>query len=102
MIDALLAKGLQDEEPVVKPQAGEGVGVVEAPRGLLIHNYEYDDNGKCVKANCIIPTGQNLANLNYDMKAMDALMADKSAEEATLLLEMMVRAYDPCISCSTH
>ena len=54
------------------------------------------------KANCIIPTGQNLNNIENDFKALLPNILDKSKEEITLNLEMMVRAYDPCISCSAH
>jgi coenzyme F420-reducing hydrogenase alpha subunit len=54
------------------------------------------------KANCIIPTAQNLQNIEDDMTAMVPTILDKSQEEITLQLEMLVRAYDPCISCSCH
>lgn len=82
--------------------AGTGVGAVEVPRGILYHEYTYDDKGYMQKANCIIPTGQNLNNIEEDFAALLPNILDKSKEEITLLLEMMVRAYDPCISCSTH
>jgi len=53
-------------------------------------------------ANCIIPTGQNLANIEADMRALAPQILDRPKNEITLALEMLVRAYDPCISCSTH
>ena len=83
-------------------QAGVGVGAVEVPRGILYHEYSYNAQGLMEKANCIIPTGQNLNNIENDFRALLPTILDKSKEEITLLLEMMVRAYDPCISCSTH
>jgi coenzyme F420-reducing hydrogenase alpha subunit len=86
----------------VKPRAGRGVGAVEVPRGLLFHEYEVDDSGTIVDANLIIPTGQNLANIESDFRAFVPNVLDRSREEVTLLLEMLVRAYDPCISCATH
>ena len=86
----------------VRPRAGRGVGAVEAPRGLLVHDYTYDGRGRCTKANCVIPTGQNLANLDADMQAYLGQIADRSEDEIRLGLEMLVRAYDPCISCSAH
>jgi len=92
------------EEPL-KPEegaAGDGVGAVEVPRGILYHNYAIDKNGIIKDVNCIIPTGQNLANIEQDMKAFLPQMLDKTKEEITLLMEMLVRAYDPCISCSAH
>lgn len=81
---------------------GTGIGAVEVPRGILYHEYSYDDKGYMQKANCIIPTGQNLNNIENDFRALLPNILDKSKEEITLMLEMMVRAYDPCISCSTH
>jgi sulfhydrogenase subunit alpha len=103
IIDELLTRGIQPEEPPeVDVKAGEGVGSCDVPRGILFHNYVYDENGVCVKANCIIPTNQNYANLNADMQALLPQILDKPQEEIRLMMEMLVRAYDPCISCSTH
>jgi sulfhydrogenase subunit alpha len=87
---------------VVDVKGGEGVGSCDVPRGILFHNYVYDDDGNCVEANCIIPTNQNMANLNQDMKALLPQIMDKPQDEIRLTLEMLVRAYDPCISCSAH
>ena len=98
----ILNTGLQEEEIEVRPRQGRGVGVVEAPRGLLIHDYEYDERGRCKRANCIIPTGQNYANLDREMQAYVAQEARQPKEEIQRGLEMLVRAYDPCISCSVH
>jgi coenzyme F420-reducing hydrogenase alpha subunit len=98
----ILNTGLQEEEIEVRPRPGRGVGVVEAPRGLLIHDYEYDERGRCKRANCIIPTAQNYANLDRDMQAYVAQEARQPKEEIQRGLEMLVRAYDPCISCSVH
>jgi len=103
IIDELLTRGIQPEEPPeVDVKAGEGTGACDVPRGILFHNYVYDENGICVKANCIIPTNQNYANLNADMQALLPQILDKPQEEIRLMMEMLVRAYDPCISCSTH
>jgi coenzyme F420-reducing hydrogenase alpha subunit len=103
IIDQLLEKGIQPEEPALPTrQAGEGVGVCEVPRGLLIHNYSIGEDSKITGANCIIPTNQNIANLEGDMKALVPIIVEKPAKDMTLDLEMLVRAYDPCISCSVH
>ncbi len=103
IIDKLLETGLKDELPNQEPtQFGTGVGATEVPRGILYHEYTYDNKGRIVKANCIIPTGQNLANIDDDMKKLVPEIIDRSKEEITLQLEMLVRAYDPCISCSVH
>ncbi len=104
IIDELLTRGIKPEKPpeVSFNGGGEGVGSCDVPRGILFHNYVYDENGICTKANCIIPTNQNWANVNADMKAYLPQILDKPEDEIRLHLEMLVRAYDPCISCSTH
>jgi sulfhydrogenase subunit alpha len=102
IIDQLAKRGLKDEVPVVKPRAGRGVGAVEAPRGILFHDYTFDDKGILTKANCIIPTNQNHNNIQKDFEALAPTLLEKPEEEIKLNLEMLVRAYDPCISCSTH
>jgi len=103
LIDRLTNKGIKEEKPVsFKLKAGQGIGIVEVPRGILVHDYTLDDKGRCVKANCIIPTNQNHANIQKDMEELVPQIIDKPGEEIELNLEMLVRAYDPCISCSTH
>ncbi len=103
IIDQLLTRGVQPEQtPDVELKAGEGVGSCDVPRGILFHNYVYDEDGTCVEANCIIPTNQNMANLNADMREFVPQIMDRPQEEVRHLLEMLVRAYDPCISCSAH
>lgn len=102
LIDKLLERGIQWEEPVAPARlSGEGTGACEVPRGILFHNYVIEE-GYVVGANCIIPTGQNLANIEADMRTLVPQILDRSREDITLALEMLVRAYDPCISCSTH
>ena len=106
LINELESAGLQPQpdynKPEVKVKAGRGVGAVEVPRGILFHDYTYNERGVCTKANCIIPTNQNHGNIELDMKALVPKMLDKTEKEIELSLEMLVRAYDPCISCSTH
>jgi coenzyme F420-reducing hydrogenase alpha subunit len=106
LINELEAAGLQTQpdynKPDIKVKAGTGVGAVEVPRGILFHDYTYNDKGICTKANCIIPTNQNHSNIQQDMNALVPQIAEKTQKEIELTLEMLVRAYDPCISCSTH
>lgn len=106
IIEKLLDRGLEPQDeyhrPDVEVKAGRGVGVVEAPRGILIHDYTYDQNGKCTEANCIIPTNQNHANIQNDMESLVPKILGESEDKIEKTLEMLVRAYDPCISCSTH
>ena len=102
LIDALLEMEIAWEDPALPTrESGEGVGACEVPRGTLFHHYTIED-GQIVGANCIIPTGQNLANIELDMKALVPTMLDRTQQQITHALEMLVRAYDPCISCSTH
>ncbi len=102
LIDVLLARGITWEAPAPPTRlSGEGVGACDVPRGTLFHNYVIED-GKVVGANCIIPTGQNLANIEADMRKLVPEILDRTQEQITQALEMLVRAYDPCISCSTH
>jgi sulfhydrogenase subunit alpha len=87
----------------VRTRAGRGVGIVEVPRGMLIHDYSLDENGVLTAANCIIPTNQNLANIQEDLrKLVPEIFPRQDRKEMTRTLEMLVRAYDPCISCSSH
>jgi len=102
LIDSLLTTGLKPEPVKVEPRAGEGVGSVEAPRGILFHRYAFDDKGFCTKANICIPTGQNHGNIQNDFEELAPQIIDRDQDEIRLLLEMLVRSYDPCISCSTH
>jgi sulfhydrogenase subunit alpha len=103
IIDLLLSKGLKNEtRPKVKLRSGSGIGAVEVPRGILFHDYNYDERGICKKANCIIPTNQNHNNIQKDLESYSPILLKKSEKDVELGLEMLVRAYDPCISCSTH
>lgn len=102
LIDDLLKNGIKDEKPSFSIRAGRATGAVEVPRGILFHEYEYNKNGECLWANCVIPTNQNHANIQNDLEAFVPQIKDRSKEEIELQVEMLVRAYDPCISCSTH
>jgi len=101
--DELISRGIKSEPlPKLNGKGGAGVGACEVPRGVLFHNYEIGADGNIVNANCIIPTGQNLANIEADMRALVPQVLDQGQEKVTMALEMLVRAYDPCISCSAH
>lgn len=85
-------------------KAGAGVGFTEAPRGALFHQLELDEEGRVKHASIITPTAQNVANLEADMRVLaEKLVAEGvDADEVKLQVEMLVRAYDPCLSCSVH
>jgi len=82
----------------------KGVGVVEAPRGTLIHHYETDDRGILTKVNLIVATQNNSAAINMSVeKAAKSLIKDGEVPDGILnMIEMGFRAYDPCHACATH
>lgn len=88
----------------VTPRAARGVGVVEAPRGTLIHDYTTDDEGLLTHVNLIVGTCQNNSAINLSVKqAAQALIKDGIYDQGILnTVEMTIRAYDPCLSCATH
>ena len=103
MLDEVLDGGLKAEDNTYRIKAGRGVGSCEVPRGILFHEYAFDENGRCIDANAVIPTSQNINNVEQDMKAFVPEMLPKmSQDELRLHMEMLLRAYDPCISCSVH
>ena len=76
----------------------------EAPRGALFHDLTLDAEGRVMHASILTPTAQNVANLEADMRLLaEKLVADGAAEDVVRLeIEKLVRAYDPCLSCSVH
>ena len=83
----------------------EGVGIVEAPRGTLIHHYQTDKNGMVTKVNLIVATAHNYPAMNMSIKkaAQGLITKGKTATEGLLnMVEMAFRAYDPCMACATH
>jgi coenzyme F420-reducing hydrogenase alpha subunit len=102
LLDTLLQQEIAWEDPAPPARlSGEGVGSCEVPRGVLFHNYVIED-GIITGANCIIPTNQNVANVEADMRELVPALLGRPQPEIAQQLEMLVRAYDPCISCSTH
>jgi sulfhydrogenase subunit alpha len=91
-----------EEDLTVEVKACRCIGAAEVPRGTLFHDYTLDDNGLITDANLVIPTGQNLNNLETDMHTYVPRILDWQADDIRQFLEMLVRAYDPCISCATH
>lgn len=105
MVSILRNMKIKDEKPKTIPkQAGHGVAVVEAPRGTLIHEYEVNSKGKIKKANIIAPTTINLKNIEEDIRILlpEIMKKTKSENKIRDEMEKIIRAYDPCISCSTH
>ncbi len=82
----------------------EGIGVIEAPRGTLFHHYWVDTSGKIRKVNLIVATGHNNAAMNravYEV-AREFIKDGKVTEGILNRVEVAIRCYDPCLSCSTH
>jgi sulfhydrogenase subunit alpha len=84
------------------PQAGETGWGSEAPRGICWHHYDVDDTGKVLAAQIVAPTGQNQGMIEEDLAAFAPSVLSMPHAEATIRLEQLIRAYDPCISCATH
>ncbi|MHA1636979.1 MAG: Ni/Fe hydrogenase subunit alpha, partial [Candidatus Thorarchaeota archaeon] len=101
-IDSLLASDLEWHEPETVPTAGIGTHITEAPRGSLIHSYELGADGLLKKADIIAPTTMNYTNMEEDVRGLFPQIADKSHDEIKFYLNRLIRAYDPCISCSCH
>ena len=84
-------------------KAGTGYGCSEAPRGLLWHKYDIDDQGYIRFANIIPPTSQNQAQIEQDLRhSIMHYGLDKADDELKIYSESIIRNYDPCISCATH
>jgi len=102
-IDIMKNIKIVDEKPILNtPKAGLGVGVVEAPRGILYHMAEIDDKGMIVNYDVIVPTAQNQINIENDLKIYFNKNLDKDKDTLRLNAEKIIRAYDPCMSCATN
>ena len=104
LIDEIVGSPWQRPRQPVTPISGTGVGAVEVPRGILYHCYEFDGAGRITHSDCVIPTSQNHANIQHDLKELAAQYASNGTQDRDieLLAQMLVRSYDPCISCSVH
>lgn len=87
-----------------EPNQLEGIGVAEAPRGSLIHHYTIDEHGLIQSANLIIATGHNNLAMNRGvLQVAQHFIKDQHISDGMLnRLEAVIRAFDPCLSCSTH
>jgi sulfhydrogenase subunit alpha len=85
-----------------EPRQGRAVWITEAPRGILIHSYEFDRYGKVLESRIIPPTSQNLAHMEKSLTHYVNLHIHKPIDYLTKECERIIRSYDPCISCSVH
>jgi len=103
IVDVLLEKGCEAEPPVeVVARAGNAVAIIEAPRGLLVHNYTFDEQGCIRAADVVTPTAMNAASMEKHFRAAVEESESKEPPVLTRKVEMLARAYDPCLSCSVH
>jgi len=98
---AILGKHVRSHAPV---NSLEGVGMIEAPRGVLIHHYKVDEKGAVQWANLIVATGHNNLAINRSVAQVARHFVDGNQLKEGMLnrVSAVVRAYDPCLSCSTH
>lgn len=106
MVDLLNDSDITSTETrvAVTPKAARGIGCTEAPRGTLIHDYETDEKGLVKNVNLIVGTTHNNAPINMSVKqAATSLIKEGKYDQGILnMVEMSIRAYDPCLSCATH
>jgi len=93
---------LKEESREIICRSGFGAAITEAPRGSLYHSYDLDSNGIVKGADLVPPTAHNAYNIEKDINEFVITILDKPIDEITLQCEMLIRAYDPCISCSAH
>ena len=87
----------------VVPRAGVAIAATEAPRGTLWHRYDVQEDGRVLRARIVPPTSQNQARIEADLRqSLATLGLDRSDDELRRHCEMVIRSYDPCISCATH
>jgi coenzyme F420-reducing hydrogenase alpha subunit len=101
-IDIIDRLPLKNEKKQIVCRSGFGAAITEAPRGSLYHSYDLDSNGIVKGADLVPPTSHNAYNIEKDINEFVKTILDKPIDEITLQCEMLIRAYDPCISCSAH
>lgn len=119
-LELLSTYAFHDEKPApLEPKAGEGIGVIEAPRGTLYHRVKFDERGIVTDGTIVVPTGQNQIAIEWDIREMlnqkiergmvdlgqqPQRIGDAVAIRSMLQheIEQLIRAYDPCMSCASH
>ncbi len=92
----------EEKKPDIKISESEGVGVVEAPRGLLYNRFKIDKNGRILKSKIVTPTAQNQIRMENDIRQLVEDNLDKSEEQIRILVEELIRSYDPCMTCASR
>ena len=103
LLEELLELGREGAGNVaVAPESGRGTAACEAPRGVLIHSYDFDAAGVCVGADVVTPTSLNQEALSGDLLALARALEGADSALFSGELERLIRSYDPCISCAVH
>lgn len=103
LIEQLLADGLKKEPTrTAEPKKGEGATLIEAPRGALLHSYRFDERGICSFADIITPTAINQRAMAASIKELIVAMDGAEYDQIKAYTEILIRCYDPCISCAVH
>lgn len=102
-IDSAFVAGATSAKEAASTKAGEGLGVFEAPRGLIFYNLKIKD-GIVENVNIITPTSQNLTNLEVDLEEFEHIKGfdNLNSEQRKDKIKMLIRAYDPCVTCAVH
>jgi len=89
----------------VRPRGGEGFGAIEAPRGILIHHYRLDENGRVTYANVITPTVFNARHAELSAERLVQALLERGVSDAATIERSalaLIRSYDPCLPCAVH
>ncbi len=102
-IDILKELKIEEEKPpLIIRKKGTGIGVIEAPRGTLYYKLDVDENGKVVKGEIVVPTGQNQIGIEKSLYQFFSENLNKNKKFLENEAEKIIRSYDPCMSCASH
>ncbi len=102
ILDKYIMKPPKEDNKNFRIKAGTGTIATEAPRGLLNHSYDVNKEGIIQRVDVITPTAHNTNKIEDDVVKFTPKLTDMKDDEIELFFNMLVRSYDPCISCSTH
>ncbi len=103
LVRLLLEEGIHEEKALrLAPRKSEVTKVIEAPRGTLLHHYEFDRDGVCICADITTPTAMNQAAVGISLRKLVQGMAGAGYGEIRSGCERLVRCFDPCLSCAVH
>jgi sulfhydrogenase subunit alpha len=103
LVNGLLERGVTPERPApYTPRSAVAAAASEVPRGTLFHEYRFDATGRVVAADVITPTAQNCSHVEAQFRATLRNAGDDEDNDLRHKLEIVARAYDPCVSCSVH